>query len=429
MAVGAGSKGVEIAYLMHPGVPERIGGDIGRLRQILLNLLSNAVKFTDIDGEVAVEVHSRASDQSGESQELEFAISDTGIGIQADQLERLFEPFSQAEPSTTRTYGGTGLGLSISKRLVERMGGRIWCESQPGRGSTFRFTVRVSAVAVVASEQDDVAAGSPLRGRRMLVVSDSAMTRRILSHHGDVWGLAMHWAASAEDGLIAADRSDFDIALIDLHATETAGQELASRLRAAHASSRIVLFGTSSMAAADQSAVSAMLPWPIKPMRLLDALKGLLNASGASADSVAVNGSEELLGKQHPLRILVVEDNPTNQYVARLMLSRMGYQADVVVNGQEAVAAVQRRVYDVVLMDVHMPVMDGLAATREICRLCRPGERPRIIGVSANAMSESSEQADLAGMDSYIAKPITPAALAAVLRDSVRLALESGAQR
>ncbi len=424
IAVSASAKDVEIAYFVHAGVPERIEGDVGRLRQILLNLLSNAVKFTDAGGNVSVEVKSRAR---GDLQELKFAISDSGVGIHPDQLPRLFEPFAQAEAATTRTYGGTGLGLSISKRLVEMMGGRLWCDSQPGRGSTFSFTVRVPAVG--AEVRDPVCAVPQLRGSSLLVISDSAMNRRILSYHSACWGMEMHDAAGAEDALAAMARKTYDAALVDLRNAEIVGLELAERLHALKATVPIILFGTASMSAERRTPVAAALSRPIKPARLLDVLRGLLVLPDAPAALTHVPESAELLGQQHPLRILVVEDNPTNQYVARLMLTRMGYQPDVVANGEEAVAAVQRQIYDVVLMDVHMPVMDGLAATREICRLFAFSPRPQIIGMSANAMDGSSQNAELAGMDGYIVKPMTPVALSAALRNCRRLALVSGAQR
>jgi CheY-like chemotaxis protein len=388
-------------------VPETVGGDDTRLRQVFVNLLSNAVKFT-AEGQVilGVEVVARGP----EKQRLRFAVQDSGIGIPEERMNRLFKSFSQVDASTTRQFGGTGLGLAICKRLVELMDGRIWAESVPGRGSTFFFEVETATVA--ESAKPFATGSSPvLAGRRVLVVQANAASRRLLAAQCAAWGLAPRTAPAATEALAEAGvGGPCDLLLIDGDGVaEPGGAEALRRLRGAGQAPVVMLVRPGQARPDEGLGIAAFVSKPIKAAVLFETLVEIFH--GRTAKLAAPADDDATLAAAHPLSILLAEDNPVNQRVATLMLQRMGYRADVAANGREAVDAVARRRYDLVLMDVQMPEMDGLQATREIRARLAPGLRPRIVAMTANASTADRDQCLAAGMDDFLPKPVRQADL------------------
>jgi len=427
VAPKAAEKGLELGFLVDDQVPAAIFGDEARLRQILLNLLSNAVKFTEA-GEVVVSLTNAHKPGLGDEPglyELHFAVRDTGIGIPPDRIDRLFKSFSQVDSSTTRKYGGTGLGLAISKRLSEMMGGRMWVESAgvPGQGSTFHFTIQAQvAPSPVRAYLQPVQLD--LKGKRVLIVDDNATNRRILTLQTQGWGMVPQATGSPEEALAWVRRGDpFDVAILDQQMPDMDGRMLAAEIqreRGANGSSStpLPLIAASSLgpreANADGGEFAAFLLKPIRASQLYNALVCILAAEERparpeQATDKPVTGTSHFdpeMGQRLPLRILLAEDNVVNQKLALRLLERLGYRADVAANGLEAIKALRRQRYDVVLMDVQMPDMDGLEATLAIHQEW-PGERrPRIIAMTANAMKEDREACLDIGMDDYLAKPI-----------------------
>ena len=408
VAPRAAQKRLDLAYLFEGDVPPVIEGDVTRLRQILLNLLSNAVKFTD-RGEIVLTISAAAIEGAPA---LTFAVRDTGIGLSRDAMGRLFEKFSQADSSTTRKYGGTGLGLAISRRLAELMGGTMSVASDgPGRGATFTFAIRApSATLPAPGRREFIGAQRELQGRRVLVVDDNATNRRVLSLQMAKWGMVPADADSPDKALHRVlDGDMFDLAIVDMHMPDMNGVELARRLRAAKPRLPIVLFtslGRKEAGDAD-GLFNAYLAKPLRQSQLFDTLVTLLAHDTAPKTPAAVKPRlDPGMAGRHPLRILLAEDNVVNQKLALRLLQQMGYRADVASNGIEAVESIERQPYDVVLMDVQMPEMDGLAAAREINRRWPDGTRPRIVAMTANAMHGDREECLAAGMDDYVTKPI-----------------------
>jgi PAS domain S-box-containing protein len=436
VASPAAEKRLELGYLMEHGTPPAIYGDEARLRQIILNLLSNAIKFTE-KGEIVVSV-APASPVSGpeteEGQLLHFSVRDTGIGIPADRMHRLFQSFSQVDSSTTRRYGGTGLGLVISLRLAEQMGGRMWAESAgtPGQGSTFHFTIRAQPAPTLADAELQGAAGD-LRGRRVLIVDDNATSRRILTLQAEAWDMLPQSTASPAEALewIRGGQA-FDVAIVDRQMPEMDGVMLAAELHKLPDKQALPLVMVSSLGKGEPEEnrqFAAVLVKPIRASQLYNALVGILaghetetakpgvTATTATTAATAPQSPQfdVEMGKRLPLRILLAEDNIVNQKLALRLLERLGYRADTVTNGVEVLCALQRQRYDVVLMDVQMPEMDGLEATRQICARWPAGVRPRIVAMTANALAEDREACLAAGMDDYLAKPIRVDELVAAL--------------
>jgi len=417
----AGEKGIDLAYLIDDQVPATLVGDVTRLRQVLVNLLGNAVKFT-ARGEVVVSVDSQVmGDQESPSRsptyEVHFAVKDTGVGIPEDRRGRLFQSFSQVDASTTRQYGGTGLGLAISKRLVELMGGGIRVESEVGRGSTFHFTI----VCEAAPTQPRVHwRGSPpqLAGRRLLIVDDNATNRYILTLQAQSWGMLPRAAARPSEALEWIRQGDpFDAGILDMQMPEMDGQGLAVEIRRHRGPRELPLVMLTSLGSregkdgASRPGFAAYLTKPIKPSHLYDVLIGIFDGQPAlaiapPAGRVTTAPVPVPAAAERPLRILLAEDNPINQRVALQLLERLGHRADVVVTGQEVIEALRRRAYDVVLLDVQMPEMDGLEAARRICREWPRERRPRLIAMTANAMPGDREECLAAGMDDYLSKPV-----------------------
>ncbi len=405
----AAEKQLDIAYQFEGEVPDAVNGDVTRLRQVLLNLLANAVKFTD-SGEVVLTLTSR---QVEGAVELTFAIRDTGIGLSEQGMGRLFQSFSQADSSTTRKYGGTGLGLAISKRLAELMGGSMRAESAgPGHGTTFTFSIVAPLADSPQARRRELLGQQPaLAGKRMLVVDDNATNRRILALQAGKWGMQVRHTESAGEALRWLEQGEvFEVAVFDMHMPEMDGLALAIRAHALRPALPLVLFTSLGRREAGdtEGLFTAYLNKPLRQSQLFDTLAGLFVApdvpkSGGAPAKAAVT---EELALKHPLRILLAEDNVVNQKLAMRLLLQMGYRADLASNGLEAVEAVGRQVYDVVLMDVQMPEMDGLEASRQITSLWPAGQRPRIIAMTANAMQGDREMCLAAGMDDYITKPI-----------------------
>jgi signal transduction histidine kinase/CheY-like chemotaxis protein len=397
-------KGVELTYLVESGVPPTVIGDAGRLRQVLVNLLSNAIKFTPA-GEIGVTVSSRPVD--GSRHEVHFAVRDTGIGIAADRFDRLFKSFSQADASTTRRYGGTGLGLAICQRLCELMGGRIWAESEAGRGSTFHFTIAAEVVSLPASALAD---NGGLEGKRVLIVDDNRTNRRVLKLQTERWGMRARDTGSPGEALEWIRRGDpCDVALLDYQMPDMDGLALARALRRARGSESLPLVLLSSVGGAlspmpGDVTFTAVLSKPVKLSLLHDRLLEILGGRQEPQASVASAPSSE--SPPAPLRILVAEDNEINQTVALRLLERLEQRADVAANGHEVLERLQRTPYDVILMDVQMPGMDGLETSRAVCSRWPPGRRPRIIAMTAEAMEGDRERCLAAGMDDYLVKPV-----------------------
>jgi signal transduction histidine kinase/DNA-binding response OmpR family regulator/tetratricopeptide (TPR) repeat protein len=409
----AAQKQLDLAYLFEGDVPAVVDGDVTRLRQILLNLLSNAVKFSE-RGEVVLTVN--AATVNG-SPMLTFAVRDTGIGLSPEAIGRLFQKFSQADASTTRKYGGTGLGLAISKRLAELMGGTMSAASDgPGHGATFTFTIKAPSAALRApGRREFIGAQRELQGRRVLVVDDNGTNRRVLKLQMAKWGMVPADADSPDEALHRIlDGHQFDLAILDMHMPQMSGVELARRLRAARPALPLVLFtslGRKEAGAAD-GLFNAYLAKPLRQSQLFDTLITLLaHDAMPKAAAVVRPRLDARMAERHPLRILVAEDNVVNQKLALRLLQQMGYRADVASNGIEAIESIDRQPYDIVLMDVQMPEMDGLDAAREINRRWPDGTRPRIVAMTANAMQGDREACIAAGMDDYVTKPIRVEAL------------------
>ncbi len=411
-----GDKALNLAAILDPSAPPRLISDSTRLRQILINLLGNAVKFTP-QGEITLTVSARQlSDIPGDVHaryELLFAVRDTGIGIRPDRMDRLFQSFSQGDSSTTRKYGGTGLGLAISKRLAEMLGGTMWAESDEGQGSTFFFTILAAGEHAPAGPEHSE---TPLFGRRVLVVDASDIQRQLLTAHLRAWGMVPIVCGAAAEALqYLRTGGTLDIALVDAMLPEDGDrrvlQELARRLTPA-----VLLTPLARRYQVDaQRAPATIVTKPVKASQLYDALLQLLAGRHVRDPQEAVPRSEfdPHMAERLPLRILAVEDNATNQKLILLMLGRFGYRADSAYDGLEALEALGRATYDVLLMDVQMPEMDGLETTRRIRQTLHA--QPRIIAMTANAMESDRDACLAAGMDDYVSKPIQVRDLRAAL--------------
>jgi PAS domain S-box-containing protein len=414
LASKAAEKGLEMAYFVDDQAPETLVGDFTRLRQVLVNLLSNAVKFTE-SGEVVISVTCHHLEEK--RCQVHFAVRDTGIGIAPERMDRLFQSFSQLDASTTRKYGGTGLGLAISKRLSELMGGTMWVESDgvPGRGTTFHFTI----TAGVASDQENAYLHSPqpqVAGKHLLIVDDNATNRRILTQQAQAWGMFPHGAATGPEALEWIRRGmPFDVAILDMRMPEMDGLTLAAEIRKYRDLQALPLVMLTSLGQSREISQNgkgdfvAVLTKPIKSSQLYDALARIFagqQLASSAKGPAAWPQIDRQMSQDHPLHILLAEDNAINQKVALSLLEKMGYRADVAANGLEVLEALQQQTYDVVFMDVQMPEMDGLEATRNI-REWWPAERqPRIIAMTASAMQEDRDRCFEAGTDDYLSKPV-----------------------
>jgi signal transduction histidine kinase/DNA-binding response OmpR family regulator len=444
LSLRAHAKGLELAYRIGWDVPAMIMGDRSRLRQVVVNLVGNAIKFTET-GEVVLQIgrESRADDEV----ELHFTVTDTGVGIPDNKLEVIFQVFEQADITTTRRFGGTGLGLAISSRLVEMMGGRIWVESSIGQGSTFHFTAKFGLVEKrleeKAEKKEEMETGwadpSLLKGSRVLVVDDNATNRSILLEMLDHWNMKATAADSAEQAVqqlrLARDANEpYRLVLTDDHMPNMDGFDLVEQIKQdPKLESTVIMMLTSGekpgdVSRCEQLGVSAYLLKPVKQSELLDAIMMALGAAEAQRTS-AQEIAEERTSRLPPLKILLAEDSLVNQKLALSLLGKHGHTVTVANNGREAVAAVKNDNYDIVLMDVQMPEMDGLEATGAIRGAEKQtGRHIPIIAMTAHAMKGDRETCLEAGMDEYVSKPIRPRqlfdTLEKVLRASGRLVSE-----
>lgn len=418
LASEAAQKGLELVHLIEESTPDTIVGDINRLRQILVNLLCNAVKFTEA-GEVTLAVRARKLDaesdnQASERYEILFAVQDTGIGIPTERLNRLFQPFSQVDASHNRHYGGTGLGLVICQRLCQMMGGRIWVDTEAGKGSTFSFTVVAQAVKSTAATELKVIPPQ-LAGKRLLIVDDNAARCQMLVQQGQAWGMQTEVAQSGTEALALLDQGEpFDLVLLDGQMPGIDGPDFAAQIRKQPSGQRLPIVMLTSIGQPETNDPSVIanfagfLNKPIKQSHLYKVLIQVLAGSSLHVCSLpsCFPSIDSQMAQRLPLKILLAEDNVVNQKVGLYSLQQLGYRADVVSNGLEVLDALHRQLYDVVLMDVQMPQLDGLAATRRICQEWSPPQRPHIIGLTANAMQGDKEMCLAAGMNDYISKPL-----------------------
>jgi PAS domain S-box-containing protein len=430
LAPQASEKGLEIAYDIASDVPDAVVGDPGRLRQIIINLVGNAVKFTQ-KGEVVVSV--RSETLKGEELHLHFAVADTGIGISPEKRERIFEAFSQADASTTRRYGGTGLGLTISARLVEIMGGRIWVESEVGKGSVFHFTIRLGLqkgpiMRTVPEKLEN------LQNLSVLVVDDNATNRHILEEMLKSWRMRPAATDSGETALqmmLTAKQKGlpFQLLLLDGNMPNMDGFELAKRIKQrSDIDGAAIMMLTSSGQRGDaarcrEAGISAYLTKPIKQSSLLDAITTVFGKTGPAIDRTQLVTSHTLREKQRRLRILLAEDNAVNQKLAIAMLTKRGHSVVAVATGKEVITALEHqddKPFDLVLMDIQMPEMDGLEATAVIRkREMTAGTHLPIIALTAHAMKGAKEMCLKAGMDSYVSKPLRPNKLFSAIEELV----------
>ncbi|MFH1113831.1 MAG: PAS domain S-box protein [Pseudomonadota bacterium] len=434
MAAQAHSKGLELAYVIGREIPDSVVGDPGRLRQVLVNLVGNAVKFT-ASGEVVVRAEMDSRDGGGVN--VRFTVSDTGIGIPSEKMTQIFNAFEQADGSVTREYGGTGLGLAISSQLVEMMGGSIRVESEQGCGSTFSFMVKLKLSGELSrsGELEDVAT---LRGLSALIVDDNATNRRILLDTLAGWGMEPVAVDSGKQALLeikkAAEKGKpFSIALIDLMMPEMDGFALVETInRDSETSSLKVVMLTSGGRRGDgarcrELGISAYLLKPVKQSDLLRAVLGTIGDSGARSTDKGLITRHSIRESLQRLHILVAEDNAVNRKLVSGMLGKMGHSVTVCSNGKEAVDAVEEETFDLVLMDVQMPGMDGMQASTVIRELERgTGRHIPIIALTAHAMKGDRERCLEAGMDDYLSKPIAPSVLFEKVEETISARQTSG---
>ncbi|HEY6267969.1 MAG TPA: response regulator [Candidatus Acidoferrum sp.] len=427
LAVRADEKGLELLCEVAPEVPDVVRGDSGRLRQVIINLAGNAIKFTE-KGEVAVKVEVEAIHEHDRT--LRFTVVDTGVGIPGEKLQLIFEPFSQADTSTTRKYGGTGLGLTISTRLVEMMGGRIWVESELGRGSQFHFTARLGIADTKVIEVGAIAPPEILRAVRVLVVDDNRTNRRILEGMLGRWEMKSSSVQDGEEALAKLSEAQeagepFALILMDMHMPKMDGFELIEEIRQSpHPSTAMIMMLTSAghrgdAARCQELGVAVCLLKPIRQSELREAIARVLGAREQKG-AIPLITRYSLHDAREPaasLRILLAEDNAVNQRLASRLLEKRGHSVVVAGNGREALEALEKHHFDLVFMDVQMPVMDGFEATAAIRKKEGAGGiRLPVVALTAHAMKGDREKCLAGGMDGYLSKPIRSQELDEVLR-------------
>jgi PAS domain S-box-containing protein len=408
VAFQASTKNLELLYNLEEDLPIRVVGDVTRLHQIITNLLSNAVKFTE-KGEVELSVEKGETREEGIT--IRFTVRDTGIGIPADQIDRLFRSFSQVDASTTRRFGGTGLGLSISRRLTELMGGRIEIQSmgEVGKGSTFIVSLPFG-MSDGNSRPSHTRPRLCLRGKTVLIVDDNPTNRLILTRMTTSWGMEPVECASGKQALDKINEGlEFDAALLDVQMPEMDGITLEEELRktASGLIPTIILSSIGSRIDLPSRPGIAFLHKPIKPSNLYDTLCAVMavQPDAAGGEDSEKEDFDYQMAVRHPLHILLAEDHPVNQKVVRLMLERLGYRTDIVGNGLEVIEAFHRQDYDVVLMDIQMPEMNGVQAAQTLRETLPPEKQPRIVALTANALGGERDRYIAAGMDDYLSKP------------------------
>ncbi|WP_233992774.1 hybrid sensor histidine kinase/response regulator [Salinibacter altiplanensis] len=415
LAARVAEKGLELTYLIDSAVPSVIHSDRTRLHQILLNLLSNAAKFTE-DGEITLRVQVASSPSAPDGKyEIHFCVQDTGIGIPEEECDRLFESFSQADASKSREHGGTGLGLSISQRLAEAMGGEMWVESEVGEGSTFHFTIE--AEKGTQTDEDGAPTGpSPaVEGVPVLIVAPNETDRALLQQQTERWGMNATVFASGTEALQELDaEAPYEVALVDEQLPTTSGSALAAQIReqSADTSLPVVLLSPAQAASSGLAEPTSRLHKPIKQSSLYDTLTGLLSVHEDTAPSTEDTPSSPTASSH---RVLLAEDNAVNREMTTQLLTKMGHEIHTAPDGMEALEAVREQTYDVILMDVQMPEMDGLEVTRRLRNEDLPGEQPYVVALTASATEEDRRRCLDAGMDAFLSKPIRRDDLAGVL--------------
>src|SRR6266404_4887659 len=431
VAVRADEKGLELLCEVAPEVPEVVIGDAGRLRQVVLNLVGNAIKFTDA-GEVAVRVGADAQNRA--EGVLHFTVADTGIGVPEDKRETIFAPFTQADTSTTRKYGGTGLGLTISNRLVAMMGGAIWVESELGKGSQFHFTARLKATNTKEIKVGMPAPAELLRGVKVLVVDDNRTNRRILEGMLKRWEMKTFAVESGELALGQLSEAreagePYRLIVTDMHMPKMDGFELVEEIRRRpEMSTATIMMLTSAGHQGDAArckalGVAAYLLKPIRQSELREAIGRVLGADKPDGAIPLITRYSLQDGREpgSSLKVLLAEDNVVNQRLVVRLLEKRGHRVAVAANGLEALAALKKETFDLVLMDVQMPDMDGMEATAAIREEEKSGgEHQMIIALTAHAMKGDREKCLSAGMDGYLTKPIRPQELDEVLEECLQ---------
>ncbi|MFO7447402.1 MAG: response regulator, partial [Ignavibacteriaceae bacterium] len=410
LASKAGEKGLDLAYMIEDGTPSTITGDVTRLRQVLTNLVSNAIKFTE-KGEVFVSASAKQIKEC--NYEIYFSVKDTGIGIPKEKMNRLFKSFSQVDSSTTRTHGGTGLGLAISERLAELMNGKMWVESEVGKGTTFYFSIEAQSVP---SQSKIYLRGSTklLKGKSVLIVDDNRTNLHILTVQAENWGMNSRTVEYPFEAVqLFRDNKHFDAVILDFQMPVMDGITLAQEIRRTEAGKDVPIIILTSIGKKENPAeyhslkLTAFLSKPIRHAQLFEALNtAVAPGAGIKENKESYHKIDDKLAEKIPLKILLAEDNIINQKVALRIFERMGYRVDTAGNGYEVIDAARKIRYDIIFMDILMPEMDGYEATKNIIDEFHDDLRPRIIAMTANAMQGDKEQCFAAGMDDYLTKPV-----------------------
>ncbi|MFY9226597.1 MAG: response regulator [Blastocatellia bacterium] len=404
VASKAKEKHLQLLYLIDNSVPKQLLGDFNRLRQVIINLLSNALKFTQ-KGEVILLIKARKTTST--TYKLKFAIKDTGIGIAQDKISNLFKSFSQVDASITRNYGGTGLGLAISKKIVKMMGGNIWVRSTINQGSTFFFTVKLPVSNDLKS--NSIYELLPFK-KRVLIVDDNISSCSILSKQFRSWGLDVTAKSNGNEALSLVQKGDkFDLFLLDLNMPDIDGITLAKQMKEydhAKETPTILLTNIGDEINFSFSLIQSYLTKPVKISQLRNLLEAVFTNTQIKITPTDPPKMDNRMSEKLPLKILLAEDNFVNQRLMSYILGKLGYKVDIVANGLEVINSLKRTNYDIILMDVQMPELDGLATTRQIRETLRTKNRPYIIALTASAMQEDKEICFNAGMNDYLTKPL-----------------------
>ena len=401
-------KGIDLLYLIQPDVSPFLVGDVHRLRQVMINLINNSIKFTE-EGEIFISI-----EKTGEGegyQELLFSVKDSGIGIAKEKMDILFEAFTQADATTTRRYGGTGLGLAIAKHLINLMGGDIWVESALGKGSTFFFNLKLTTSGIGKTKLYVRGQIPELKNSRVLIVDDNETNRHIFTLQFESWGMIPYTARSGQEALEIIDEQEepFELAVIDMQMPSMDGLELGKIIKSIPFKGDIPMIVLTSLGKINKlptEIFDAQLSKPIKLAELFEEVLRVIAETRNRRNNLADHNIDKSLAEKLPMRILLAEDNITNQDLVITLLGKMGYKIDAVENGRKVLEMLERKKYDIILMDIQMPVMNGMEATKAICEKYPEEERPKIIAITANAMSGDRERYLNAGMVDYLPKPI-----------------------
>ena len=407
-AIKAIEKGIDLLYMLQPEAPPFLIGDMKRIRQVLGNLINNAIKFTD-EGEIFISVEKQT--QTKDYCELLFSVKDSGIGIQKEKLSLIFEAFTQGETFVSRRYGGTGLGLAIARHLVGLMGGKIWAESSPGKGATFFFTAKLRIADTPTTKLYIRGQIPELKGSKVLIVDNDQTSRQIFTVQFEAWGMKAYTAASAKEALRIIETEDayFDLGILDMQASGLNGVELAQTIREIPFKGDMPFILVSSVGKVNdlpKGLFDAQLSKPVKLTDLFELVLGVMSENRNRKKNVADHSVDKKLSDKLPLNILLAEDNFTNQELVVTLMRKMGYTIDAVENGRKALEIMEHKSFDIILMDVQMPVMNGLEATQAIIEKYPENVRPFIIAITANAMPGDRERFLEAGMVDYLSKPI-----------------------